>query len=336
MNTKSALFAIALSPMVVTGANASMYQNNVGAINLNMLTERLMAYAHMDENISDLIDFKEMYGTMKRIDEYGDDGTIVRKKTITKDDDDLNIARSVWADVQYLNSKADYNDNVSERSRIRMETIGFNTRDFDLSYGSLSFGAFLGNIAEDIFSFTGNGFMVGGFARYNYYNMVNVTALIDNGSINRNSDTNEFNNAWINYGLDVSTNIRLTNVIFLRPKMYAGYTTVSAYRTRINDGILPYKKFRFLNLVPSVDLSARLARNLYSSLSAKYVSVNGDTDKNVYLNDAIVDKTTAKDYAEFGLDLEYDYEPVVIKGYIHKQTNGFDGWVGNIGVKYMF
>jgi len=336
---KSALFAIVFAPMVVANADAapSVYQNNVGAINLNMLTERFMAFTHMDENISDFVINTDIYGTMTRLDEYGDDGTIVNKPKDEEDEEEFepSLSRLVWADVQYLNTRAEYNDNVSERNRIRMETIGFNTKEFDLVYGSISFGAFLGNIAEDIFSFTGNGFTFGVFSHYKMHDF-DVTVLANNGSINNNSGNNMFNNSWYNVAADTSMNISLTDSVSFRPKVYVGYTSITADDFKINGDVVPSKYFRFWNVVPSAEISAKLARNFYGSLFGKYVWVNGDTEKNVYLNGAAIDKTEAKDYAEFGLDLEYDYKKFVFTGYVHKQIEGFDGWIGKLGLKYVF
>ena len=36
------------------------------------------------------------------------------------------------------------------------------------------------------------------------------------------------------------------------------------------------------------------------------------------------------------LNLEYDINPVILTGGIRKQFEGFDGWVGDISIKYTF
>ena len=319
--------------LISVGANASssVYENNVGAININMLTEQMMSVTHNDESISDFIIGQQTYGTMTRVDEYGDDGTTIKSRT----DFEHPLEQVAWVDVKYLNAETDYGNKKSTRSRTHMETLGFNTKDFDLDYGALSFGAFIGNIGSDMLNLYSNGFVFGAFSHYKYHNF-DITALLDNGSINKNDDYTTFNNAWFNAAIDTSLNIRLNNILYIRPKMYVGYTTISGDKFRINGQVVPAKDFRYFNFVPSLELSTRLARNFYGSLFGKYVSVNGDVDKNVYLNHAIVDKTSAKDYSEFGINLEYNYKSYVFTGYIHKQIEGFDGWAGNLGLKMSF
>ena len=326
--------AIAGLCFTATNANAGgMYSNNVGAINLNVITEQMMSFAHYDESISDFIVVQSDYGTMTRLDEYGDDGTA--KHTVKSDFDHSSLEKIAWADVRYLNTKSDYSDNVSERSRIRMETLGFNTKDIDAAYGAFSFGAFLSNLNEDIFSIRANGFSFGAFTHYKYHNF-DLTGLVNNGSINKNAAYDMFNHSWINAAMDTSLNIRMTNTLYFRPKIYVGYTKVSADKLKIGDDVSPKKDFRFVNVVPSAEITTRLAKNLYAALNGKYVTVYGDTDKNVYVNNAIIDKTSMKDYAEFGLELEYDYRDFVFSGGIHKQIEGFDGWVGDLNVRYLF
>ncbi len=318
---------------IATNADAkSVYTNNVSAINLNMLTQQFMSYAHQGELISDIIlDKSKVYGTMTRLDEYGDDGRWPHGRK-----DDFQLEKLVWLDAKHLNTVADYSDNVSDhRTRLYTETIGINTNNIDINMGSVAFGAFLGAVTENSFGLTSNGFTFGVMSRYNYQNF-GVTAMLNNGSVNKNNDDIMFNNAWFNAALDTSINLRVNDDLFIRPTLYAGYTYVSAEKMVFDTNKVPPKDFRFINLAPSIEVFGRLAQNLYATASAKYVQIYGDTDKNVYVNNTLVDQTSADNYVEFGIGLEYDYKSFVFTGNIQKQINGFDSWGGDLGVKYLF
>jgi len=324
---------VALS-FFANGANAkSMYAHNAGAINVNMLSAQMMDFAHYGENISDVINKARQYGTMTRLDEYGDDG---RRPIQTLLESTESLGKLAWADFRYLNKDTKYNDNVTRRGRDYMATIGFNTKNIELPYGGISFGAFLGNITQDLFDVTSNGFAFGAFSRYKY-SIFDVTGMINNGSLNKNTDTTMFNQSWLNAAVDTSVNISLNDVLYIRPRVYFGYTHVSDNDDFgiVNNGLAP-KDFEFVNLIPSVEVYTRLDRDFYASVSAKYVSTDADGDRGVYVNNVLMDKTAPQNYAEFGLSLEYDHNSWVFTGGVRKQFEGFDGWAGDVTVKYVF
>ena len=246
------------------------------------------------------------------------------------------LEKNVWANLKHLNTDTQYNDDNSRHSRMYMAAIGFNTKDIELAHGGISFGTFLGHISENISSITPNGFSFGVFSRYKY-NIFDVTGLINNGSINKNSYQTELNQSWINAALDASMNIRLSDILLIKPRVYVGYTKVSTDKDlKIYNDTISAKDFEFVNFVPSAEIYTRLDKDFYASISAKYVSIDGNTDKNVYANSTFIGKTSSQNYAELGLNLEYDINPVILTGGIRKQFEGFDGWVGDISIKYTF
>ena len=65
--------------LMANSANAAtIYDNNISALNINMLTDVFMSYVNYGEKMSDLFAHQQMYGTMDRFDEYGDDGSTVK------------------------------------------------------------------------------------------------------------------------------------------------------------------------------------------------------------------------------------------------------------------
>lgn len=333
---KSKLFltSIALAGLFGISGTAHathLYTSNISAMNINMLSEQMMSYTHQGENISDFIPVK--YGIMTRLDEYGDNG-IRTEKTLLESNEPLE--KNVWANLKHLNTDTQYNDDNSRHSRMYMAAVGFNTKDIELAHGGISFGTFLGHISENISSITPNGFSFGVFSRYKY-NIFDITGLINNGSINKNSYQTELNQSWINAALDASMNIRLSDILLIKPRVYVGYTKVSTDKDlKIYNDTISAKDFEFVNFVPSAEIYTRLDKDFYASISAKYVSIDGNTDKNVYANSTFIGKTSPQNYAELGLNLEYDINPVILTGGIRKQFEGFDGWVGDISIKYTF
>jgi len=322
--------AIAGLCLCAGGADAkSVYANSANAININMLTEQMMSYAHYGENISDFMGTK--YGTMTRVDEYGDDG----KNTTVKENNKDDFGKLFWGDVKYLNTGVDYSDNVSGRARIYMETVGVSSKSFDVTEGSISFGALLGNITNDTFGFTSNGFTFGVFSRYKYENM-DVNAMVNNGSLSKTSDTSEFSDSWVNLAIDASLNIHVTDTLYIRPKVYYGYTKVSTESMRFNGNVVPSQGYEFVNFAPSLEIFTRLDKDLYMSLYGKYVNVGGDVNQAVYANGVLMDTLSAQKYYELGVKMEYNYKDYVFTGGINKQITGFDGLSIDLNAKYIF
>jgi len=312
------------------GANAkSVYANSGNVININMLTEQMMSYAHYGENISDFMGTK--YGTMTRVDEYGDDGKNAKAKSKKED----SLGKAFWVDVKYLNTAVDYSDDVSNRARIYMGTIGLASKNIDVTEGALSFGAFLGNITSDDFGFTASGFNFGAFSRYKYENM-EVVAAVNNGSLSKSSDTSEFSDSWVNLAIDASLNIHVTDTLYIRPKVYYGYNKISAETMRFGDNVVPGHGYEFVNFAPSLEVFTRLNKNLYMSVLGKYVNVDGAISQDVYANGVFMDTLSAQKYYELGVKMEYNYKDYVFTGEINKQLAGFDGLGFDLNAKYIF
>ena len=335
MSIKKIYSIIPLMGLIVAGAanGATIYDNSISALNVNMLSQNLMSYTHLGENMSDLFENKIVYGTMTRFDEYGDDGSTLRPKQITGQSDEL-LFKNVWANAQHINTHAHYAADVSQHPRFNLFTVGTQTRDIDLIYGNIYFGGFIGYITGDIAGADSNGNAMGLFAHYKYRDF-DITALIDNGSINNDSNLNEFNNAWFNVGADVSWKFRIDDTLYFQPMVYAGYTWVSSDNLYLNGDNISSKNFMIFNVAPGARFVKNIIGDWYGALSAKYMATFND-DNDIYVNGVRNNGASLDDYTDIGLDIEYDYQKFVFTGAVHKQIGGFDGWIGNINIKYMF
>ena len=263
-----------------------------------------------------------------------------KKEKLAKDiidDENEILATNIWADYRYLNVKSNYgSNNIDERSRIHMGAVGFDSKNFDTGAGDLAFGGFIGYANQNMMDFTSDGYFVGFFTKYNY-GMFGLTGMVTNGALMNSSDIHRFDNSWTNAAMDMSLKIKTYRSLYFQPMIYGGYTHVSTDRLRINNvPTVPEDSFTFWNVAPSVKIGALLSDHLYGAISGKYVMTYGDKNKDLYVNDVLTDRTTAKDYGEFGLNLEYNLDGVIFGVEAYKLTNGFDGWSGNINVKYVF
>ena len=263
-----------------------------------------------------------------------------KKEKLAKDiidDENEILATNIWADYRYLNVKSNYgSNNIDERSRIHMGAVGFDSKNFDTGAGDLAFGGFIGYANQNMMDFTSDGYFVGFFTKYNY-GMFGLTGMVTNGALMNSSDIHRFDNSWTNAAMDMSLKIKTYRSLYFQPMIYGGYTHVSTDRLRINNvPTVPEDSFTFWNVAPSVKIGALLSDHLYGAISGKYVMTYGDKNKDLYVNNVLTDRTTAKDYGEFGLNLEYNLDGVILSGAAYKLTNGFDGWSGNINVKYVF
>jgi len=312
---------------------ASVYDNSISALNINMLTQNLMSYTHQGEYLSQIFGNKKVYGTMTRFDEYGDDGSTL-KSNQNKEDSDNFLLKDIWANVQIIDTKAHYAPLISERSRFNLFTIGTETQNINLTYGDISFGGFVGYITGDVREYDSNGNHLGLFARYEYKDF-DITAMVNNGSINNDSNFNDFNNAWFNVAMDTSWKIKIDNTFYFQPQIYAGYTWISSDNLYLNGDNISSKNFMLLNIAPGARFVKNIVDDWYAAMSVKYTATIGD-DKDIYVNGIKYNGVSLDNYVEAGIDLEYDYEQFIFTGAVHKQIGGFDGWVGNINVKYLF
>ena len=91
----------------------SIYDNNMSALNINMLTETFMSYTNHDENLSDYFREFAVYGTMQRLDEYGDDGSTLKNNDTIQGN---MFIKNVWANANHINGNMHSNKNFSKHS----------------------------------------------------------------------------------------------------------------------------------------------------------------------------------------------------------------------------
>ena len=333
MKNQTKLFLIG-AIMTPWFANATtMYENNITALNINMLTDTFMSYTHRGDNLSDFFERPNLYGEMTRVDEYGDNGMTIPMKTINTDGDKF-LFKNVWADIKHINSKTHYGNSINARPRMNLVAIGTETSDIKLKKGNIAFGGFGGYINTSNGNVNSNGNTVGIFSHYKNKHFDTVF-LINNGSINNNYDGHGFNNSWFNVMIDASTKIKIFENLHFQPQIYAGYTWVSSDNFYLNNDIISANNFSIFNVAPSARFVKHIAKNFYGAIQAKYVATFGD-GKDIYVNDLKTAKTNIDNYTQIGIDLEYDFKNVVLTGAVSKQMGGFDSWIGNISIKYNF
>ena len=320
---------------VSANANAvSIYDNSISAANINMLTVELIKNAHHGESLSDFIKRKNLYGTMTRFDEYGDDGSTL--DTISKSDYSDSLVQDIWIDGGYINTKANYASALNkERSRFYLATAGFDSLDFDLPTGTIMFGGFFGYINGNAAGFDSKGYTIGLFTRYNYQNL-SISAMLDNGALKNDSGVYNFNNDWWNVAVEASWKIRLEKTLYLEPELYFGYNYVKADdQVRIYGDTVSVKNFNFWNISPSIKLVKQISNKWYIGGFAKYINTSGGNGDIVFQGTKY-NGIKIKDYTETGINLEYDCDPFVFELNAKKQFGKFDGWLGNINIKYLF
>lgn len=314
-------------------AKTTIYDNSATAHNINMLTDTFISYAHKGETLSDLFSKKIVYGTMTRVDEYGDDGTTLKNNYVDNKNSSFLI-KNVWADLQHINEHAHYVNGHSERTRFYMPTVGANTKSIDLKYGDIYFGAFAGYINSNTGHIDSNGVMGGIFAHYNFQRL-GSTVLANIGSLNNDSGDTNFNNSWTNVAADIDAKFYIDKTFLVRPSLSVAYTFVSSDDLYVNNDIVWSKNFNFLNITPSVEFIKQIVPDWYGVLSAKYIAHFGGNN-DIHIAHTVHDGIDMDDYTDLGLGIEYDFRQFVFGGQVHAQIGGFDGWSGNLNIKYHF
>lgn len=325
------LSALMLMPI---GANAvSIYDNSIGATNINMLTVDLMKNAKHSDNLSLFLRGKNVYGNMTRIDEYGDDGSTIDRTQNYKYVDVL--AQDVWADVDYVNTRMNYKTGLSDRSRLMVASVGFDSIDFYLNNGSILFGAFWGYVGGRIANFNTDGQTVGLFTKYDYQNF-SVAGMIDTGAIRNDLQIYDFNNAWLNVAVDANVKIRLNSTTYLEPTLYFGYTRVTTDdNVRINGDLVMTNNFNFWNIAPSIKFVTQMSDNWYGGAFFKYVNTS-DGKNDIVFQNITYTGIDIDNYSMAGINAEYRYNKFVFESTITKQMGTHNGWGGNINAKYLF
>ena len=329
------IFSICTALFVCNFANAAtIYDNGISALNINMLTQNLMQYAHRGESMSQNFRRKNIYGTMTRLDEYGDDGSTLKTSPINSSKNST-LFSDVWIDFTHINTRGHYNHaNISERDRFYLATIGGDIQNINTKYGDILFGGFINYITGDASSIDKNGNSLGLYARYEYSDF-DATVLINNGSINNDSNIDDFTNAWFNVAVDASWKFHIDKTLYFQPQIYVGYNWVSSDSLYINSDTISSKNFAFFNIAPGAKFIKNIIDNWYGALSVKYMATFGD-EKDIYVNDLNAAKIAIDNYTQIDMNIEYDYKQFVFGAGISKQFGGFDGWIGNINAKYLF
>ena len=326
-----------LSGAIVLAANpasaASVYDNNISALNINMLSDVFMSYTNHGEKMSDLFGKPDMYGTMNRFDEYGDDGSTLETFK-SPDVSSQPILNTVWINANHINEHMHYGQNISLPGRFNLATVGATTQAIDLAYGKISFGGFASYINTKMSEFHGGGDAVGLFANYKYRDF-GVKALANIGSLNNSSDEMNFNNSWINAATDINTILKIDPTFLFKPNVSVAYTYVSSDDLYIGGNTISSKDFHFVNVAPGAAFIKEISPNWYGSLSAKYVAhFGGKNDINI--GNTAVRGLYLDNHTDIGIDVEHNFKHLIFGGNVHKQVGGLDGWSGNINVRYAF
>ena len=320
--------------LVANSAGAtSIYDNNISALNINMLSDVFMSYTSHGEKMSDLFSKRDIYGTMGRLDEYGDDGSTL-KTFEAPDAPAQSVLNTVWINANHINEHLHYGQNISEHGRFNLATIGGTTQTIDLAYGKISFGGFASYIYTKLSDFHGGGDVVGLFANYKYQNF-GVKALADIGSLNNSSNGMDFNNSWVNVAADINAVFKIDPTFLFKPNVSVAHTYVSSDDLFVDGNMVSSKDYDFFNIAPGAAFIKEISPNWYGSLSAKYVThfggkndinVGGVKTKGLYLDN----------HTDIGIDVEHNFKHLIFGANVHKQLGDLDGWSSNINVKYAF
>lgn len=327
-----------LSATMILAANSAnatvnVYSNNISALNINMLSDVFMSYANYGEKMSDLFGKHDIYGTMDRFDEYGDDGSTLK----TFEDQDTKsqpILNTVWINANHINGDLHYGQNISQHGRFNLATIGGTTQDINLAYGKISFGGFASYINTKMPDFHGNGNTIGLFANYKYHRF-GVKTLVDIGALNNGSEKTDFNNSWVNAAADVNALFKIDQTFLFRPNVSVAYTYVSSDDLYIDGNVVSSKDFNFFNVAPGAAFIKEISPNWYGSLSAKYVAHFGGKN-DIDVGGTSITGLYLDNHTDVGIDVEHNFRHLIFGANVHKQIGGLDGWSTNINLKYAF
>lgn len=312
---------------------ASIYDNNISALNINILTDTFMSYTNYGAKLSDLFENRAMYGKMDRLDEYGDDGSTIKSVFNTKKHNN-SLFDNVWGNANHINADMHYGNSNSRHARFNLATIGATTRAIDLKYGNLSFGGFASYINTKVAKVHSNGDAVGVFAHYKFRNL-SATTLTNVGALNNNINGTDFNNSWVNVATDATATFKIDDTLFVKPSVYVAYTFVASDDLYLNNQTISSKDYHFFNIAPAVSFIKEISPNWYGALSAKYVQHFGGKN-DIEIDDNKIDGLYLDGHTDIGIDVEHNFKQFVFGARIHKQIGDMDAWSTNINVKYVF
>ncbi len=323
-----------LASVCLASVNAeavSIYDNSISAININMLTVEMMNQTHHARATKN----RKIYGTMTRLDEYGDNGSTLKTNDMKDTSNNDSLAKDIWFDASHINTRVDYGTPGTTRARYYLATVGFDSLDFDLPVGSIMFGGFFGYINGNVAGFDTNGQTIGLFTRYNYKRF-SIGTMLNNGATKNNLSMLSFNNGWLNLAIDASWKIKLQKRLYLEPGIYLGYDYVKTDDAiRINGDIVSTDNFNFWNVSPSVKLIQRVSKNWYGNAFFKYTNIQGGKN-DINFQNVNYSGINIKDFSEIGISAEYKYNQFVFGSTIKKLMGNFDGVSGDINIKYLF
>ena len=310
-----------------------IYNNNISALNINMLTDTFMSYTNYGTKMYDLFNRSKFYGTMGRFDEYGDDGTTNTGGPQHKNSD--FAIDDVWVNANYINGNLHYKNQDTQRGRFNLASFGGTTADIDLLYGKMSFGGFATYLNNNAYKMKSVGNAVGIFAKYSY-ELTDMTLLIDSGTINNRAETStDFHNMWVNTAAGLSTIFRIDNSFLVRPNAYFSYTFVSSDKFSVNNQEILSTNFNFMNIAPEIQFIKEITPFWYGMFSVKYIA-HLNNHKDIRVADKTFDALKLNNHTDIGIDVEHKIDRFLLGIGAHKQMGGFDGWSGNINVKYAF
>ena len=321
--------------LLANSANAAgVYDNNISALNINMLTDVFMSYTDYGTQMSDLFKKHKIYGTMTRYGEYGDDGSTLKTLDGETAKSDKYFIKDIWLNANHINADMHYGNNVSQHGRFNLATVGATTRTSELKYGNISFGGFASYINTKMPEFHSFGDSVGLFSNYHYRNF-GAKTLLNIGSLNNRGGGDRFNNSWANIATGASAMVRIDDTFFVRPDIYASYTFVSSDDLYANGDKISSKDYNFFNIAPSVTFIKEISKNWYGSISAKYLAHFGGKN-DITVGNTTIDGLYLDSHTDIGIDVEHNFKSFVFGAKVHKQLGDMDGWSANINAKYAF
>lgn len=334
---KFSLFSLTIALLYTASANAvSIYDNNISALNINMFSDTFMSYTNYGEKMSDLFMEHNMYGTMTRIDEYGDDGSSLIEYKIDSGYPYSNdtFIKDIWANANHINGDVHYGNNISEHGRFNFATVGTTTKTIDLNTGNIYFGGFVSYIKTKVKDTKSSGDSVGLFANYKYKN-IGARVLINNGSLVNDAGIMNYTNSWFNTSAETYATLKIDETFYFKPSVYVGYTWVSSDDLYLDGQRISSSDFNFLNIAPGAKFIKKIAKDWYGALSGKYVA-NFIGNNDITVGDTTVGGLKIENHTDVGVDIEYNFRHFVFGGKVHKQIGGIDSWVSNLNVKYVF
>ena len=336
MNTKPSICFIALAgilSLVTESASAiTVYDNNISALNINALTDVFMSYVNYGDNMFNLFEEPVVYGKMRRVDEYGDDGSTL--PSVYSSNPISSALDNVWINANHFNANMHYGKKISEHARFNLITAGLTTKNMELKHGAISFGGFVSYINSKLPEIKSNGYTVGLFSHYKY-NVFGVRALLDLGSLDNKDSGIKYDNSWFNIATDVYANLKLDETFYVKPSVYLGYALVLSDTIYVNGNKVTSSDYNFFNIAPGISFIKEIAPNWYGALSGKYIThFGGKNDINV--NGVSQEELYLDDHTDIGIDIEYKFRQFVFGGKVHALVGDIDGWNSNLNIKYVF